>query len=70
MAIQVSTTDYRWNHGATPRGTGCWIFILHLTGGQPSETFRAAPDQTFTQAKKEALARGRERGAMWIEVAS
>lgn len=69
-AIRVSDTDYRMNHGAKPRGRGSWAFVMHLTGGRPSEVWFAPPDLLFTEAKREALACAKERKAAWVEVGS
>ena len=61
--MRFDTRQFEWAHGKKARGRGCWAFeFFKSCGEQLGETFFTS-FQTFTDAKKEARAEGRRRGA-------
>ena len=59
--VTVSTRDYEFSHGRTPKGQGNWVFIF------PNNTidwFRG----TYTEARKAAIARAKSQGFTSIDV--
>lgn len=61
-AVVFSTSAYRREHGAAPRGTGDWAFSLD---GRGPLWLLSLP---YAEAKAEALRRAREAGARTVEV--
>ena len=68
MKINVSTRQFEIAHGRKPRGTGNWAFNLLDDQGRTVAT--VWHNGTFTDAKKEAVARARFAGSQDIEVGS
>ncbi len=80
--VEVDTSAYRRTHGAEPRGSGNWKFVIgarEYTYGDESDLYRPAeargaykaghPQLPFARAKEHAIAEAKRRGATIIGVA-
>ncbi|MCI0618189.1 hypothetical protein L0244_34870 [bacterium] len=71
MDIEVVTAYYEFEHGKKPRGTGQWAFMFNKkTYDDISEVWWSSSNVTFAQAKKEAIAEAKKRGARQVFVQS
>jgi len=55
MKIEFSDTEYRFNHGAAPRGRGFWGFFFSTSGrfaGTNDTLWFASGECTLGEAKK------------------
>lgn len=66
ITVNVRTEEYRFNHGAEPRGQGSWAF--QLEGHEEPTWFRGTFSQAKAQAVKQARAEARQAGATWVDV--
>lgn len=60
--MTVNTNRYEFNHGHKPRGTGAWAFEV------AGEVVFAPGCQSFTAAKKWAVAAAKAAGARTVTV--
>lgn len=67
MQFDFSTSEYRCNHGAEPRGRGSWAFAFDFNEDSGA-LFWTPGNTTFTEAKKLARAEGKKRGARGAKV--
>jgi SH3-like domain-containing protein len=69
MKVTVSTTDYKFSHGHSPRGYGGWIFYRWLNQKQ---VVIAAPwkSSSYGAAKAVAIEMAKEMGISEIFVGS
>jgi hypothetical protein len=68
MRVEVSTTAYQFAHGKAPRGRGYWAF--EFPGQHTNEPWSAPGEQSFSDAKRAAVAEARRRGVSFVKVAS
>lgn len=69
MKVTVSTSEYRSNHGAHPRGRGTWKFALgNGQGVWLADSFVC--EGTFTTAKRAAAREARRLGLVEVAVLS
>lgn len=66
ITVNVRTEEYRFNHGAEPRGQGSWAF--QLEGHEEPTWFQGTFSQAKAQAVKQARAEARQAGATWVDV--
>ncbi len=62
FAPTVHTEQFEWSHGKKPRGTGGWAFQFD----KDSEPYFPKGSLTYAEAKRQAMAEGRRRGASRI----
>lgn len=62
--VRVSTSDFRFAHGKSPRGFGGWFFEFNYA------FVERAPSGSFTEAKKWAINRAVQLGTATVEVCS
>ena len=62
--VRVSTSNYRFAHGKSPRGFGTWLFEFN------NAFIERAPSGSFTEAKKWAINRAIVLGTTTVEVCS
>lgn len=72
----LSTTVYRRNHGAEPRGRGSWCFVMGAEDFDFSDDPRlfwaktdTSTSMTFAEARKLALGEAARRGVTLVGVA-
>ncbi len=65
----VSTDQYQFAHGKSPRGFGSWGFFFD-DARDASQVWFAEPAMTYAQAKRAAIVEAKRRDAVRIEVAS
>ena len=76
--MTISTSNYELTHGRKPRGEGYWAFQFYKGGKDTIEFFEEAANytgdcwghQTYSKAKKWAIARAKEIGADRVAVAT
>jgi hypothetical protein len=69
MRVEVSTTAYQFAHGKAPRGRGYWAF--EFPGQSPANGPWFVPgEQTYSDAKRAAVAEANRRGVCFVKVAS
>lgn len=79
--VEVDTSAYRRTHGAEPRGSGNWKFVIgarEYAYGDESDLYRPAesrgaykagrPQLSFAKAKEYAIAEAKRRGATIVGV--
>lgn len=64
--MRVESRKYEFAHGRKPRGMGNWAFIFD---GEEGRAFFVNFSR-YAEAKKEALAEAKRRGARRVEVGS
>ena len=62
--VRVSTSDFRFSHGKSPRGFGGWVFEFNHA------FVERAPTGSFAEAKKWAINRAVQLGTTTVEVCS
>lgn len=80
--VEVDTSVYRRTHGAEPRGSGNWKFVIgarEYAYGDESDLYRPAesrgaykagrPQLSFAKAKEHAIAEAKRRGVTVVGVA-
>lgn len=67
-SVNVSTKQFEFSHGRKPRGRGCWMFDLLDDQGRTVAT--VSHTGTYTEAKKNAVARAKFAGCQDIELGS
>ncbi len=65
--VEVSTTQFQFAHGRTPRGSGDWYFTA--VGGSEHRGGRWFHGM-YSDARAQAVAWARETGAYRVEVGS
>lgn len=72
--MEISTSAFQFAHGKRPRGVGQWAFeITYLKNGPGTltrEVFFAPAMLGYGEAKKWAIKKSRELGAVHLAVAS
>jgi hypothetical protein len=69
--VRVSTAAFQAAHGKAPRGTGHWAFFFGFNSREVvQEPFFVKGEQTFSEAKREAVAEAKSRGFTFVEVGS
>jgi hypothetical protein len=67
--MEVRTDKYEFNHGHKPRGIGAWWFEAFIVGGNNVQIQIQGP-KSYGDAKREAIKKGRELGALFLEALS
>ncbi len=66
-AVEFSTSEYEYNHGAKPRGRGSWAFAFDCNE-KPEALFWTPGSTTYGEALKLARAEAKRRGASMVTV--
>ena len=67
--MEFITTDYRFDHGAEPRGRGSWAFSPRRHPAADDKTIFWSPaEATFAEAKKAARAHFKGTGIAFLWV--
>ena len=66
MKMQINTAEFVNGHGKTPKGYGNWAFWLGCDTSDINKAYFFTG--TFTEAKKQAVAKARELGISTITV--
>jgi hypothetical protein len=60
--VEVNTNEYEFSHGRKPRGFGSWAFEVK------GDVYWCKSSQTYTDAKREAMAEARRVNAREVKV--
>lgn len=68
MRVEVSTTQYQFAHGKAPRGRGYWAF--EFPGQGTNQPWFAPGQQSYSEARRAAVAEANRRGVCFVRVCS
>jgi hypothetical protein len=63
--VSISTTEYQFSHGRSPRGRGSWAFQI---GDSTSNVFWSAANQLYSDALKVAARVAVHERAWFVKV--